>query len=265
MSTLEGRCYIVTGSTQGLGADIAAGLVEAGARVCVTGRGAEQGRAIVDALGASAIFVEADLAEDAALDACVEGTLKAFGRIDGLVNNACHYEDPGLEATREQWHRALDINLVAGALLSARVAKHLPRETGVIVNIGSIGGKSGAANRMLYPASKAALQQITKNLAVTLAPRGIRVLSISPSVTWSPSVEKLAGSMETADERGAVLHPLGRVGRGSDVARAVVFACSDAAGFITGTDIAVDGGYTCLGPDQGFGPRPWISGDITRD
>lgn len=264
MMRLEGRSYIVSGATQGLGADIAAGLVAAGANVTVMGRGRDKGLEVAGQLGPQARFVEADLASDAALDACIAQTLDAFGRIDGLINNACLYEDPGLSATREQWHRALDINLVGAAILSAKVAEHLPDGSGVIVNIGSVGGKSGAAGRMLYPASKAAMLQITKNLAVTLAPRGIRVLSVSPAVTWSPSVASLAGTADVADQRGALLHPLGRIGRGSDVADAVVFACSPAAGFITGTDIAVDGGYTCLGPDQGFGPRPWISGGVSR-
>lgn len=262
MIRLDGRCYIVTGATQGLGADIAEGLVAAGAFVAIVGRGQEKGREVEARLGAQSRFIEADLTDDASLEACIEQTLEAFDRIDGLINNACFYEDPGLAATREQWHRVLDVNLVGAAILSAKAAPHLPDGSGVIVNIGSIGGKFGAANRMLYPASKAAMQQITKNLAVTLAPRGIRVLSVSPAVTWSPAVETLAGTAELADIRGAKLHPLGRIGRGEDVANAVVFVCSDGASFITGTDIAVDGGYTSLGPDQGFGPRPWIDGTM---
>ncbi|QTG16906.1 glucose 1-dehydrogenase (plasmid) [Agrobacterium tumefaciens] len=264
MIDLSGRTFIVTGATQGLGADIAGRLVDVGANVVVVGRGRDKGAEVVERLGGQALFVEADLSDDLAITACIECALQRFGQIDGLINNACIYDDPGLEATRQQWHRLLDVNLIGAALFSAQVAKTMPQRGGVIVNIGSIGGKAGAANRMLYPAAKAALLQITKNLAVTLAPANIRVLSVSPAVTWSPSVEAATGSIEVADARGAPLHPLGRIGRGREVADAVVFACSDMASFITGTDIAVDGGYTSIGPDQGLGPRPWIGGTATR-
>ncbi|QOZ52540.1 SDR family oxidoreductase [Bradyrhizobium sp. CCBAU 53338] len=260
MIRLDGKNLIVTGATQGLGADIAKRLIEAGACVAIVGRGAQKGKALERALGARARFVEADLSSDRDIEVCVEKVIGLFGAIDGLVNNACIYDDPGLAATREQWHRLLDVNLIGPAILSAKVAERMPEAGGVIVNIGSIGGKTGAANRMLYPASKAAILQITKNLAVTLSPRNIRVLSVSPAVTWSPSVESSTGSIDKADERGAVLHPLGRIGRGYEVANAVLFACSELASFMTGTDIAVDGGYTSVGPDQGLGPRPWMSG-----
>lgn len=260
MIRLDGRSYVVTGATQGLGADIAARLVEAGANVALVGRGREKGEKLASSLGARAHFIEADLSSDEAIDRCVDTANTLFGRIDGLVNNACIYEDPGLKASRNDWHRMLDVNLIGAAILSAKVAEHMPEEGGVIVNIGSIGGKTGAVNRMLYPASKAALLQITKNLAVTLAERKIRVVSVSPAVTWSPSVESATGSIETADRRGAMLHPLGRIGRGREVANAVLFVCSDLASFVTGTDIAVDGGYMSVGPDQGLGPRPWMNG-----
>ncbi|MCY1315267.1 Dihydroanticapsin 7-dehydrogenase [compost metagenome] len=259
---LEGRNYIVTGATQGLGADIAATLLEAGANVVLVGRGREKGEALASSLGPRATFVEADLSSDEAIDRCVETSKRRYGQIDGLINNACIYDDPGLDATRDDWRRLLDVNLIGAAIISAKVSKHMPEQGGVIVNIGSIGGKTGAFNRMLYPASKAALLQITKNLAVTLAGRKIRVVSVSPAVTWSPSVESATGNIATADRRGAALHPLGRIGRGSEVANVVLFVCSDLAGFVTGTDIAVDGGYMSVGPDQGHGPRPWMGGSV---
>jgi NAD(P)-dependent dehydrogenase (short-subunit alcohol dehydrogenase family) len=210
-------------------------------------------------LGAGAHFIGTDISDDDAIDACIAEVLGRFGRIDFLVNNACLYDDAGLDSTREQWRRVLDVNLIGAAVFAAKAAVHMTNAGSAIVNIGSIGGKFGAVDRMVYPASKAALLQITKNLAATLAPRGIRVLSVSPGTTWSPAVEGLAGSVEAADAAGAVLHPLGRIGRGRDVGDVVLFACSELAGFMTGTDLAVDGGYTMLGPDQGRGPRFWIA------
>lgn len=260
MIPLHGKVALVTGATQGLGADIAASLRAAGASVMITGRDVQRGAAVAEALGADAAFVNADLAQDDGIRACLEAVIERFGQLDILVNNACLYADPGLEATREDWHKSLDVNLVGPALLMAKAAELLPNG-GVIVNIGSVGGKFGAAGRMLYPAGKAGLMQLTKNAAVTLAPRGIRVLTVSPAWTWSPSLADMAGTEQRADAIGARTHPLGRVGRGADVGEVVVFACSEMAGFMTGVDLPVDGGYSILGPDQGLGPRPWFARD----
>ncbi|HET9019678.1 MAG TPA: SDR family oxidoreductase [Acetobacteraceae bacterium] len=252
MIALDGRVAIVTGAAQGLGAAIAQALCAAGARVIV----ADIAQPAWD--HANAVFQRTDLAEDADIDACVAATCDNAGRLDILVNCAVTYLDNGLASTRAEWHRALDVNLIGAMLLTARAAERMTRG-GVVVNIGSVGGKFGAAGRMLYPAAKAALLQLTRTLAVTLAPRGIRVLSVSPAWTWSPALERMAGSEARADAVGAGVHPLGRVGRGEDVARVVLFACSDLAGFVTGTDIAVDGGFSALGPDAGRGPRAWFA------
>jgi 3-oxoacyl-[acyl-carrier protein] reductase len=257
MIPLHGKVALVTGATQGLGADIAASLRAAGASVMIAGRDVQRGTAVAEALGADAAFVNADLAQDDGIKACLEAVIERFGQLDILVNNACLYADPGLGATREDWHKSLDVNLVGPALLMAKAAELLP-SGGVIVNIGSVGGKFGAAGRMLYPAGKAGIMQLTKNAAVTLAPRGIRVLTVSPAWTWSPSLADMAGTEQRADAVGARTHPLGRVGRGADVGQVVVFACSEMAGFMTGVDLPVDGGYSILGPDQGLGPRPWF-------
>jgi len=150
------------------------------------------------------------------------------------------------------------VNLVSAALCAQQVAPHLPRG-GVIVNIGSVGGKFGAAGRLLYPASKAALLQLTRSLAATLAPQGIRAVTVSPAWTWGPSVARMSGGDRArADAVGAHFHPLGRVGDGAEVAAAVAFVCSDAASWITGCDLPVDGGYSMSGPDQGVAPRTWF-------
>ncbi|HBJ66843.1 MAG TPA: short-chain dehydrogenase, partial [Alcaligenes faecalis] len=106
------------------------------------------------------------------------------------------------------------------------------------------------------PASKAAILQFTKSLAVELALSGIRVLTVSPAWTWSPSVERMSGgSRELANQVGAQVHPLGRVGSGEEVAQVVLFAVSGAASWMTGIDLPVDGGFSVLGPEQGKSPR----------
>lgn len=255
---LEGKVAIVTGATQGLGADIARMLAAGGARVFLVGRGREAGQAVAREIGERAQFIEADITQDHAIDACIAQALAQGGRLDILVNNACTYDDQGLASTREQWHRTLDVNLISAAIFTQKAAEHMPRGS-VVVNMGSVGGKFGAAGRAIYPASKAAMIQVTRNFAVTLAPQGIRVLSVSPAWTWSPSVERSsAGSMDMADAVGAHTHPLGRVGRGEEIGRAVAFAVSEDASWMTGVDIPVDGGYSALGPDQGRGPGFWF-------
>jgi 3-oxoacyl-[acyl-carrier protein] reductase len=261
-TSLAGKVAIVTGSTQGLGADIARVLSACGAHVVVLGLGAGAGDAVVAELlqrpGAEALYCAADIELDEDIDRCIEATLARFARLDILVNNACVYSDDGLDSTRAQWHRTLGVNLVSAAIFAQKAVPYMARG-GVIVNLGSTGGKFGAAGRALYPASKAALLQLTKNLAVTLAPRGIRAVAVSPAWTWSPAIEQLShGSRELADAVAAPFHPLGRVGQGSEVGNAVAFLASAAASWITGVDIPVDGGFSVLGPDRGIAPRAWF-------
>lgn len=261
-TSIAGKVAIVTGSTQGLGADIARVLSACGAHVVVLGRGTDAGAAIVAELllrpGAEALYCAADIEVDEDIDRCIEATLARFGRLDILVNNACIYTDCGLDSTRAQWHQTLGVNLVSAAIFAQKAVPHMERG-GVIINLGSTGGKFGSAGRALYPASKAALLQLTKNLAVTLAPRGIRAVAVSPAWTWSPSIEQLShGSREVADAVAAPFHPLGRVGQGSEVGNAVAFLVSGAASWITGVDIPVDGGFSVLGPDRGISPRAWF-------
>lgn len=259
MIRLDGKTAIVTGAAQGLGADIARALSAAGANVVIADRAVEGGEAVAAELGAGAWFCRTDIEEDGEIAACIAGTIARFGGLDILVNNACLYADAGLKSSRAEWLKTLNVNLVGTAIFTAMAAERMTTPGGVIVNIGSVGGKVGAAGRALYPASKAAILQFTRNAAVTLAPEGIRVLSVSPAWTWSPALQGMAGTIAHADAVGGRVHPIGRVGRGQDVGEAVVFAVSPMAGFITGTDIAVDGGFTILGPDQGRSPRAWFA------
>lgn len=264
---LAGKVAIVTGATQGLGADIARVLASAGATVYLVGRGREAGEAVAAsivesgaaAVGGSARYLEADITDDAAIERCIRTVMDDCGRLDLLVNNACSYNDRGLASSRAEWLATLNVNLVSGAIFTQQAAAVM-RPGSVVINLGSTGGKFGADGRAVYPASKAAIIQITKNFAVSLAPLGIRVVSISPAWTWSPSVQGMsAGSMEKADAVGAHFHPLGRVGRGEEVGRVVAFAASAEASWMTGVDIPVDGGFSILGPDRGISPRQWFA------
>lgn len=253
------KVAIVTGATQGLGLDISKRLACDGAKVTLVGRSRAAGLAGANELGPSAYFAEADISDDEALDRVVHETVARFGRIDIVINNACSYDDAGLASTREQWLRTLNVNLVSAAMLVQKAVPHMASGS-VIVNLSSTGGKFGAAGRAVYPASKAALLQLTRSMAVELAPHGIRCVSVSPAWTWSPSVAKLShGDRAVADHAAARLHPLGRVGGGEEIAAVVGFLCSTEASWVTGVDWPVDGGFTALGPDQGRPPGEWFA------
>lgn len=256
-----GQIAIVTGAAQGLGLDIARRLHADGAAVLLADTQVEAGQQAAELLGPRAWFQETDVTDDTQIARAIQTAqqhFKAFGRFSILVNNACAYADSGLSSSRAQWWHVLNVNLVSAAVFAQHAASAMEPHS-VIINMGSTGGKFGSAERALYPSSKAGLLQLTKNMAVTLAPQGIRCLSVSPAWTWSPTMSALSsGDTVTADRVGALVHPLGRVGRGQEIAAAVAFACSADASWMTGVDLPVDGGFTCLGPDQGLSPREWF-------
>lgn len=259
--SFEGKVAIVTGAAAMLGSAIVRAFVQGGVQVFAVDIDAARGEALQAELGPRCRFVACDIASDTALDALVADVIASAGRIDFLVNNAVVYGDKGLEASRGEWLHALDVNLVSGAMLVQKTADALAAQGGAVVNMGSVGGKFGAAGRALYPAAKAAILQLTRNQAASLAPRRVRVNSVSPGWTWSDALSRMAGGDRAhADRVAAPMHPLGRAGDADDVAQVVLFLCSDAARFVTGADIPVDGGFSMLGPDQGRSARDWFGG-----
>ncbi len=242
---------IITGGATSIGAEIVRTFAAAGYRVAIADIAAEQGEALANAIGPQARFLATDLAVDADIACCVAGTVGAFGPINAIIHAACSYVDGGIAASRADWRRSLDVNLVGAALLVREARPHLVTPGGAIVLIGSISAKIGQAGRWLYPASKAALLQLTRSMALDLAPSGIRVNSLSPGKTWSaPLQRKHANNRSRADAVEGTFHAVGRLGDAAEVARAALFLCSDAASFITGTDLAVDGGYSAMGPER---------------
>lgn len=252
MGDLGGKAAIVTGGAQILGAGIVEGLHEAGAGVVIADINVEAGEAVAARLGDRARFVETDVTDDEQLDRLVSATIEAFEGIDVLVNGAATYLDDGLETSREDWHTALDVNVVSGVRLTAKVADHMEaRGGGSVVNIASISGKRAQPLFFVYSVTKAAILGVTRNEAIRLAGKGIRVNSVSPGWTWSAPIEGMTGGNRAlVDDIAGNFHLPGRIGDPHEVAAAVVFLASDKASFITGEDIAVDGGYTAIGPEQ---------------
>ncbi|WP_063017931.1 SDR family oxidoreductase [Nocardia nova] len=249
-TSLAGRTAIVTGGATLFGAGVVGELVAAGARVVIADID-DAGGAELAASFDGVSFLHTDITNDDSILRCVNATVERYSSLDVLVNLACSYGDEGAHTDRATWLRTLDVNLVSAVVFAATAHPHLARCGGSIVNLSSISAKVAQTGRWVYPASKAAIAQVTRNMALDYAPDGIRVNSVSPGWTWSKIMDELSGGNRShTDAVAAPFHLLGRVGEPNEVGRVIAFLASDAASFVTGADWAVDGGYSALGPEQ---------------
>lgn len=246
------KVAIVSGGATLIGQKVALALHNDGCKIVIGDINVEDGEAFVSELGDDAIFVKTDITSDADIDNCLEQTVSTFGGVDYLVNVAATYLDNGIESTRDEWLSALHTNVVGAAMFTEKTAPLMQsRGGGAVVFFGSISAKIAQPGRMLYSVSKAAIVGMTRNMALHLAPMKIRVNSVSPAWVWSNPIRDFSGNDRAkADKIGGPMHMMNRIVDAEEVGNTVAFLCSDAASGITGTDVAVDGGYTALGPEQ---------------
>ena len=246
MSRLEGKVAVVTGASKGIGAAIAKALAWDGAAVVVNYASSQAGAdAVVEAItsaGGRAVAVQGDVSRPAQAQALIEAAVERFGRLDVLVNNAGVYESAPIEmVTEEHYRRVFDVNVLGVLLATQAAAKHLG-DGGSVVNISSVVASLHPPTLAVYTGTKGAVNAITGVLAKELAPRRIRVNTVSPGLVVTEGAHA-AGIIGSDAEAGFVaMTPLGRAGQPDDIADVVAFLASDDARWLTGEDITASGG-----------------------
>jgi len=257
MLNLKGKVVIITGSSSGIGAKCAEHFASLGAFVSLTGRDEQnlkRTKAKCMEVGLSekqVIFTTGDLTKPEIQKQIVENTIKAFGKIDVLVNNAGFGDHTATAAkgTEKQFDFVIDINLKSVIFLTQMCLPHLEQSKGNIVNVSSVAGIRPSTTLGMYAVSKAALDQFTRCLAMEMGPKGIRVNSVNPAGVRTPIVYRYDKDA-TEEESNKWLdiigssYPLGRIGEPGDISSAVVFLASDDASWMTGVIMPVDGGAT---------------------
>ena len=246
MSKLEGKVAIVTGASKGIGAAIAKALAAAGASVVVnyasSKSGADKVVGEIVAAGGKAVAVQGDVSKAAEAKGIVDGAIKAYGKLDVLVNNSGVYEFGSLEElTEEHYHRQFNVNVLGLLLVSQAASPHLG-EGGSIINVGSLVTRIVPPGSAVYTGTKGAVDAITGVLSRELGPRKIRVNALNPGMVETEGTHT-AGFIGSDFEKQAVANtPLGRIGQPDDIASIAVFLASNDSFWLTGEHLFAGGG-----------------------
>jgi NAD(P)-dependent dehydrogenase (short-subunit alcohol dehydrogenase family) len=251
---LNGKVAVVIGGTSGIGLAIARGLADAGADVIPTSRRLEQVQAAaadIEQRGRRSLRISSDVSDRNSLQHLLDAAIESFGKVDILVNSAGRTKRaPTLDFSEEDWDSIIDTNLT-GTLRAAQVfGRHmLEREYGSMINIASLSTFVALYEVAAYCASKAAVASLTKSLAIEWSQRGVRVNAIAPGVFRTPLNEKLLDETERGREF-LLRTPMRRFGNVDELAGAAIFLASDAASFVNGEILTVDGGFLASGVNQ---------------
>ena len=266
LNRFKDKVAIVTGGASGIGRAITEELCKEGAKVAFTGiseTGQATAKTLADA-GCDVLFLQGDMIEESFCMQIVDKTLRRWGRVNYLVNNAFSFTAKGLDATREDWERVLMVGPVGYATMAQCVVEPMRAQGGgAIVNNSSVSGHIAQVDRWTYNVAKGAVHNLTKCMALDLAKYNIRVNSISPAWIWTREVQKAAdldgGGREKWEPIWGEFHMLRRCAEPVECAGPVLFLLSDDASFITGSDLPVDGGYLGMGP-EGIGKLTRMAG-----
>lgn len=258
---MKNNVVLITGGSSGIGRAAALAFAREGAKVVIAARGPERGNRVVrevESAGGTALFVPTDVSDPAQVAALVKNTVAAFGRLDCAFNNAAALEEPfasTADFTEEQFDRSLTLNLKSvWFCMRQEIRQMLAQEPrgGAIVNTSSVNGLGGVPQAALYAAAKAGVIALTKSAAMEYARQGIRINALVAGAFQTPMLEDgmnrvSGGKPEVTAEiakRYAGMIPSGRIGRPEEAAEAALWLCSDAASYVTGHSMIVDGGWT---------------------
>ncbi len=251
MKRAENKVVIVTGGALGIGRETCILLAKEGAKVAVTDVLDEEGKKLADEInhsGGAAKFWHLDVANENEVERIFAEVVKEFGKLDATVNNAgiAGVDKPTHELSEEDWDNVMNVNVKGVFFCTKHAIAHM-RKTGCgsIVNLSSIYGLVGAGDLPPYHASKGAVRLMSKNDALFYAKDNIRVNSVHPGFIWTPLVEELGKNSPGFREKLDGLHPLGHIGESIDIAYGILYLISDESKFVTGSELVIDGGYTC--------------------